>query len=41
MLSTTKLQESCDKNCSHYRALIQDLTNQSQELGVKDQELKV
>ena len=36
MLSTTKLQEPCDKNCSHYRALIHDLTSQSQELCVKD-----
>ena len=36
MLSTTKLQGPCDKNCSHYRALIQDPTSQSQELCVKD-----
>jgi len=40
MLSTTKLQEPCDKNCSHYRSPIQDLTSQSQELGVKDQLLQ-
>ena len=40
MLSTTKLQWPCDKNCSHYRAPIQDLTSQSQELCVKDQLLK-
>jgi len=40
MLSTTKLQELCDKNCSHYRALIQDPTSQSQELCVKNQLLK-
>jgi len=32
MLSTTKLQKPCDKNYSHYRALIQDPTGQSQEL---------
>ena len=37
MLSTTKLQEPCDKQCSHYKALIQDSTSQSQELCVKDQ----
>jgi len=36
MLSTTKLQWSCDKNFSHYRAPIQDRTGQSQELCVKD-----
>jgi len=40
MLSTTNLQGPCDKNCSHYRAPIQDPTNQSEELGVKDQLLK-
>jgi len=40
MLSTTKLQWSCDKNCSHYRASIQDRSGQSQELCVKDQLLK-
>jgi len=40
MLSTTKLQGSCDKNCSHYRAPIHDLTGQSQELCVKDPLLK-
>jgi len=40
MLSTTKLQGPCDKNCSHYRALIQDPTDQSQELCVMDQLLK-
>jgi len=40
MLSITKLQEPCDKNCSHYRAPIQDPTGQSQELCVKDQRLK-
>jgi len=40
MLSTTKLQEPCDKNCSHYRAPIQDPTSQSQERCVKDQLLK-
>jgi len=40
MLSTTKLQEPCDKNCSHYRAPIQDPTGQSQKLFVKDQVLK-
>jgi len=32
MLSTTKLHRSCDKNCSHYRAPIQDRTDQSQKL---------
>jgi len=37
MLSTIKLKGPCDKNCSHYRALIQDPTSQSQELCVKDQ----
>jgi len=36
MLLTTKLQWSCDKNCSHYRAPIQDPTGQSQEVYVKD-----
>jgi len=40
MLSTTKLQWSCDKTCSRYRAPIQDPTNQSQELCIKDQLLK-
>jgi len=40
MLSTTKLQWSCDKNCSHYRVPIQDRTGQSQKLCVKDQLLK-
>jgi len=40
MLSTTKLQGPCDKNSSHYRASIQDLIGQSQELGVKDLRLK-
>jgi len=40
MLSTTKLQWSCNKNFSHYRALIQDRTDQSQKLCVKDQLLK-
>ena len=40
MLSTTKLHEPCDKNCSHYRAPIQDPTSQSQDLCVKDQLLK-
>jgi len=40
MLSTTKLQWSCDKHCSHYRALIQDQTGQSQKLRVKDPLLK-
>jgi len=40
MLSTTKLQWSCNKNGSHYRALIQDRTGQSKELGVKDRLLK-
>ena len=40
MLSTTKLQWSCHKNFSHYRAPIQDPTGQSQELCVKDQLLK-
>jgi len=39
-LSKTKLQGPCDKNCSHYRALIQDPTSRSQELGVSDQLLK-
>jgi len=37
MLSTTKLQWSCEKNCSHYRASIKDPTGQSQKLCVKDQ----
>jgi len=37
MLSTTKLQWSCDKNCSHYRAPIQD---RIQEICVKDHQLK-
>jgi len=40
MLSTTKLQEPCDKKCSHYTAPIQDSTSQSQERCVKDQLLK-
>jgi len=40
MLSTSKLQGPCDKNGSHKRALIQDPTDQSQELFVKDQLLK-
>jgi len=40
MLLTTKLQWSCDKNCSHYRAPIQDRTVQSQKLCVKDKLLK-
>jgi len=35
-LSTTKLQWSCDKKCSHYRTSIQDPTRQNQELCVKD-----
>jgi len=26
---TTKLQGSCDKTCSHYKAPIQDLTGQN------------
>jgi len=34
MLSTTKLQGPCDKNCSNYKALIQDSTGLSQEIGV-------
>ena len=29
-----KLQEPCDKICSHYKPRIQDLTGQSQELCV-------
>jgi len=41
MLSTTKLQEPCDKNCSHYRTPIQDPTGQSQELCVKDKLLYI
>ena len=40
MLSTTKLQWPCDKNCSHYRAPIKDPTSQSQEFCFKDQLLK-
>jgi len=40
MLSTTQIQWPCDKNCSHYRALIKDPTGQSQELCLKDQLLK-
>jgi len=40
MLSTTKLQGPCNTNCFHYKALIQDLTSQSQELRVKDHLLK-
>jgi len=40
MLSTTKLQRSCDNNCSHYRAPIQDWTGQIRKLCVKDQLLK-
>jgi len=40
MLSTTKQQEPCDKNCSHNKAPIQDPTGQSLELCVKDQLLK-
>jgi len=40
MLSTTKLQGPCDKNCSNYIAPIQDLTGKSQELGVKHPLLK-
>jgi len=40
MLSTTKLQEPCDRNYSHYRASIHDPTGQSQELCVKDKLLK-
>jgi len=40
MLSTTKLQEPCDKKYSHYTAPIQDSTSQSQERCVKDQLLK-
>jgi len=38
MLSTTKQQGPCDKNCSHYRTQIQDPTGQSQELCVEDKE---
>ena len=37
MLSTTKLQGPCDKNCSHYKAPIQDPIGQSEERGVKVQ----
>jgi len=40
MLSTTQIQWPCDKNCSHYRAPINDPTVQSQELCVKDTLLK-
>jgi len=40
VLSTTQIQWPCDKNCSHYRAPIKDLTGESQELFVKDQLLK-
>jgi len=40
MLSTNKLQEPCDTNYSHYKALIQDPTSQSQDLCVKDQLLQ-
>ena len=40
MLSTTQIQWPCDKNSSQQRALIKDLTGQSQELCVKDQLLK-
>ena len=40
MLSTTKLQGPCDINYSQYRSSIQDSTDQSQQICVKNQLLK-